>query len=328
MTRAMIALIILLVAACSYASMNMESGTGINVSNQDELWNTSIPYAVARQGLRAVAGDEYVVAFQDMGDYVFGLSNAPRLLKVQAPDRSVLGSWPLTRWEGELTPEINQIYFLGDIPERYGGEYWFNYSQGDPRNSLGCLNTDPLQYGDLDGDGSSELVLTLGEEALQRDFIVFSPQLGEIVFSMRFALQDYLEVPQQHRKEGGHQYKSLNNMMIGLPGQRIYAKAYIGHFSSPEARDILVWRKRYETQLVGSEQEGFSLGGQTFNHYLQIDGRYVLQDTPEPTIRSWLTANNLTWRSGFPSQSECPGEEGQLIPEMHDPLLNDPDVLQ
>jgi hypothetical protein len=308
--------------------MEMESGTAINASNKYDVWNTSIPYAIAYQGLRTVADNEYIVAFQDRGDYVFGLSNTSRLLKVNSSDRVLLGSWPLRRWEGELTPEINQIYFLGDIPERYGGENWFNYSQGDPRNSVGCLNAHPLQYGDLDSDGSPELVLMLGEEELQRDFIVFSPQLGEVVFSMRYALQDYIRTPQRQRKEGVHQYQSLNNMIIGLPGQRIYAKAYIGHFSSPEARDILVWRKRYETQLVGAEQEGFFLSGQMFNHYVRVDGRYVLQDSAEATIRSWLSNNNLTWQKGFPSKSECPGEEGQLIPEMHDPLLNDPDVLQ
>ena len=34
------------------------------------------------------------------------------------------------------------------------------------------------------------------------------------------------------------------------------------------------------------------------------------------------------WQKGYPTLSEYPGEEGQPIPEMHDPLLNDPEVLQ
>ena len=45
-------------------------------------------------------------------------------------------------------------------------------------------------------------------------------------------------------------------------------------------------------------------------------------------IQSWLLAKNLTWQKGFLSKSECAGQEGQLIPEIHDPLLNDPDVLR
>jgi hypothetical protein len=44
-------------------------------------------------------------------------------------------------------------------------------------------------------------------------------------------------------------------------------------------------------------------------------------------VKGWLTAKQLTWKKGYPSKSECAGQEGQFIPEMHDVLLNDPDVL-
>ena len=64
-------------------------------------------------------------------------------------------------------------------------------------------------------------------------------------------------------------------------------------------------------------------------HYKKVNNEYQLQtDTAPETIQGWLTDKNLTWQKGFPSKSECAGQEGQLIPEMHDPLLNDPDVLK
>ena len=103
---------------------------------------------------------------------------------------------------------------------------------------------------------------------------------------------------------------------------------YIDDFNGDEREDIIVWRKRYVSNNIENPVIGFHLDKQVFNHYGLVDGQYILQDTPEATIRSWLATNNLTWQSGFPSHSECPGQEGQLIPEMHDPLLNDPDVLQ
>ncbi|TCS40645.1 hypothetical protein [Reinekea marinisedimentorum] len=86
------------------------------------------------------------------------------------------------------------------------------------------------------------------------------------------------------------------------------------------------------------DAEGFSLIGQSFVHYERdleaqwtstvVTGQYLPQETDEATIQSWLSDKALTWSKSYPSVSECEGEEGELIPEMHDPLLNDPDVLQ
>jgi hypothetical protein len=45
-------------------------------------------------------------------------------------------------------------------------------------------------------------------------------------------------------------------------------------------------------------------------------------------VERLLTLYNLTWSKGYPSKSECAVEEEQLIPETHDTLLNDPEVLQ
>jgi hypothetical protein len=57
-------------------------------------------------------------------------------------------------------------------------------------------------------------------------------------------------------------------------------------------------------------------------------GEYQKQPTDSATVKNWLTTRHLTWQKGYPSRSECPGQEGQLIPEMHDPLLNDAEVMQ
>jgi hypothetical protein len=91
-----------------------------------------------------------------------------------------------------------------------------------------------------------------------------------------------------------------------------------------------VWRKLYLSKLLSEPVAGFDKVSDTYYHYeRKVTGEYELKtDTAPETIQGWLTAKNQTWQSGFPSKSECAGQEGQLIPEMHDPLLNDPDVLK
>jgi hypothetical protein len=91
-----------------------------------------------------------------------------------------------------------------------------------------------------------------------------------------------------------------------------------------------VWRKLYLSKLLSEPVAGFDKVSDTYYHYeRKVTGEYELKtDTAPETIQGWLTSKNLTWQSGFPSKSECAGQEGQLIPEMHDPLLNDPDVLK
>lgn len=80
--------------------------------------------------------------------------------------------------------------------------------------------------------------------------------------------------------------------------------------------------------MKSNPKAGFSQEAELLVHYQLIDEGYQPVTTSSELIKKWLTDNNLTWQKGFPSKSECKGQEGQLIPDMHDPLLNDPDVLK
>lgn len=84
----------------------------------------------------------------------------------------------------------------------------------------------------------------------------------------------------------------------------------------------------YRSNLIKEPVAGFTKLSDVYVHYKLTDGEYKKQTTEQRVIKGWLDAKNLTWQKGYPSKSECPGKEGQLIPEMHDPLLNDPDVLK
>lgn len=109
---------------------------------------------------------------------------------------------------------------------------------------------------------------------------------------------------------------------------RGYAKLYIGSYSAENAKDILIWRKVYKSNLLKDPIAGFTRLSDTYIHYKLINGEYKKQPTEQAVIKEWFTDKNLTWQKGYPSKSECPGKEGELIPEMHDPLSNDPDVLK
>ncbi|WLD58842.1 hypothetical protein NFC81_03360 [Salinispirillum sp. LH 10-3-1] len=106
-------------------------------------------------------------------------------------------------------------------------------------------------------------------------------------------------------------------------------KMYMGDFDENGLPDILMWGKVYHSRMSDDPIKGFELVGQNWLHYSKTPaGVYDIQDTDAETIRDWLSVKNLTWSQGYPRYSECEGEEGQLVPEWHDPLLNDPDVLQ
>lgn len=81
---------------------------------------------------------------------------------------------------------------------------------------------------------------------------------------------------------------------------------------------------------MADQVPGFTLLRNKYQHYAWStdQNEYLPQETEESQIQAWLSKNNHTWQTGFPSQSECAGQKGKLIPEMHDPLLNDPDVLR
>jgi hypothetical protein len=212
-------------------------------------------------------------------------------------------------------------------------------------DSLGCLSNTPLRYGDINADAKQELVLFL-----QNDLVVFSVGNKKIFFSTNLHNADELKpervedwfldeatVNPQHVAQSG-----TNNLIkAALPATRSFAKIYMDDFNTDGKKDIIVWRKLYESNLKTNSVLGFTKVGDLLVHYSLIDGEYQLQtnkpavdgefetdDAQQNQLKGWLTSKNQTWQSGFPSKSECAGQEGQLIPEMHDPLLNDSDVLK
>lgn len=246
--------------------------------------------------------------------------------------------WWLGRWGDQefLEPEITQRIINYD--QNIAGLYKFQLSYGEQEmaGEVGCLEAHPLRYGDVDGDGRNELVLFLKDT-----LVFFSPDIGKVTFATLYNYSDYVpwqtlqndtsmhlgspnnETPQYASKAA---YQQDNN---GIDALRSYGKLYIQDFDGDKVADIVVWRKLYRSKLQGDTTPGFDKFRDTFLFYKKINGTYALQsDTAPEAIQNWLASANLTWSKGFPSISECPGEEGKLIPEMHDPLLNDPDVMQ
>ena len=240
--------------------------------------------------------------------------------------------WPLTRWAHEyLEPKVESSYVGGYFSNPYSRDY---IDESDRLTHLmGCMQRTPLRYGDVTGDGQSELVALLADP-VSTDILLFSPSLERIIFSAKLNLTDAIpraEVIEDHRvQQSDYQFVSWRNFQSGTvtPALRAYAKLYVGDFDESGQPDMVVWSKQYDIRHTDDAVEGFILSQSTWLHYTLIDGEYQPVETDEATIQGWLSAQNLTWSQGYPRYSECEGEEGQLIPEMHDPLLNDPDVLQ
>lgn len=269
---------------------------------------------------------------------------------VDINNNHLLGHWP-------LTPYTESIIMAGETPAAaakiaaaLGDEYTPNPNplsqQTDPvilyslyfktyNTAYGCLQTSPLRYGDIEGDGKKELVLLLGN-----NFIIFSTTLNKVIFSAIFQQSDELTEEDkesydvEHDAETSPQYIAFSGMdhLLGYyhlyPAWRSFAKLFTSDFNNDGKFDIVVWRKLYQSRLNSDPVLGFSKTGDLYVHYSLINGEYKLQTTEQADIQTWLTTNNLTWQKGYPSQSECAGQENQLIPEMHDPLLNDADVLK
>lgn len=242
-----------------------------------------------------------------------------------------VNGWPLTRWTHEyIEPELAARYEDNDID-------YFQQPLFVPRGSLACLVDSPLRYGDINENGQNELVLFLSNA-----LIVFSPAQNGVIFMSGLDVTDWVSATitaaRYEDEYGEYQAKDTDPQYVSstydgyrkprLPGYRGYAKLYLGDFDDNGQHDILVWRKLYESNLLNDPIPGFTKISDTWLHYSLVDGEYQPVETDEATIQGWLSANDLTWSQGYPRYSECEGEEGQLIPEMHDPLLNDPDVLQ
>ncbi|MCP3675168.1 MAG: hypothetical protein GY829_11955, partial [Gammaproteobacteria bacterium] len=208
-------------------------------------------------------------------------------------------------------------------------------------SGVGCMGDSPMRYGDLEEDGSKEIVIILNGL-----FMVFSPQYERIVFAEYLDESDWMTTEDMnqfftHKPVTSVQYASrflAENDVIDA-GIRAYAKLYVGDFDSDGHQDIIAWRKAYRSNTGSNQVAGFTKVREVYQHYERnlveqtaspagLTGGYLPQETEESVIKQWLANGSLTWSKGYPSQSECAGQESQLIPEMHDAQLNDPDVLQ
>jgi hypothetical protein len=282
-----------------------------------QMWNSDGGPFVADGLVQSNTENQYYWLFRSSSVSIYDTSSSRNL-----------SAWPLTRWPYEPIESA--------VLERYEQvRRDFSTLHPSPTHPLGCLNSTPLRYGDIDEDGVNELVVFIGNQLL-----VFSPSAQKTVFGMNMRVDDWMteEETQSHFEyyppagidEITPYYQSAANMDYAseLPGYRGYGKLYSSDFDKNGSPDILVWRKLYLSRMLNADK-GFDKISDTFYHYeTSATGEYVLKDTAPEAIQNWLDESNLTWQSGYPSNSECAGEEGQLIPEMHDPLLNDPDVLK
>jgi hypothetical protein len=299
-------------------SMELDEGFSRNAENGILFKTINQKYGTRPGYLYGYSEDKYYSLSKNgsaIGDYELNSSI------------NTIKGWPITPWASEpIEPEVLERY------EHVRRD--FSTLHLSPSHPLGCLKSTPLRYGDIDGDGVNELVIFIGNQLL-----VFSPSAQKTVFGMNMRVDDWMteEETQSHFEyyppagidEITPYYQSAANMDYAseLPGYRGYGKLYSSDFDKNGSPDILVWRKLYLSRMLNVDK-GFDKISDTYYHYEKsATGEYVLKDTAPKTIQSWLAEKNLTWQSGYPSQSECEGEEGQLIPEMHDPLLNDPDVL-
>jgi len=300
---------------------------GMNFTDEQRLALPVISKAIKAAGLGNKLGMS--VSFLNMAETNdwYRLYEGPFIVGVDVSQSKLLGNWPIKYWPSEaIETEVLQRY------DRVRVSY--DNLMMKPTYPLGCLNDTPLRYGDLEGDGIKELVVVVGNRLL-----VFSPAAEKIVFSLNMRVDDWMieEDTQAHLEyyPPGLEKRFIPYFQSGanpdyateLPGYRGYGKMYVGDYDNNGRTDILVWRKLYmSTTLISAK--GFTNVRDSFYHFEKSDdGEYQQQITPDVLIEGWMRAENLTWSQGFPSKSECAGEEGQLIPEMHDPLLNDPDVL-
>jgi hypothetical protein len=283
-------------------------------------------------------------AGSDTSGQWFELSSDLELYGVNVPNKQFLGNWPLTtKKQHILNNEQPTSSPSKPEPTNEGmlatAQMWLEEGH---ENSSGCLSKNPLRYGTVNGD---ELLFVFFDPSV----VVFSPKRGKVDINLLFAQDDVMPDAeyQDYTNRGtfkfssgpAPQYAALSSIAdnregrIGkdwlYPAQRSYGKVYIDDFNNDQVNDIVMWRKLYFSKLKTDAVNGYELDAEMFAHYAIVDGEYQLQtDTAPETIQGWLTSKNQTWQSGFPSKSECAGQEGQLIPEMHDPLLNDPDVLK
>lgn len=280
------------------------------------------------------------------GDVWYELEDSLNIYSVNVASSQYLGGWSVTdygesvkmkgegvHWNVRATLAANAEGGYNEItdPEAQQVDGQPNYTIDSSDPSLGCYNQKPLRYVDVDGDLQQELVLFLDD-----NFVLFSTTLKKPIFSVSLYGSDELSADIaatifENREDNIFQYMAYSSTGVMINGPvaatRSFAKLFFSDVNDDNEFDIVVWRKLYESRLKSDVVLGFYKVADLYVHYTLVGGEYKLQSTDQETIKDWLTAKQFTWNTGFPSESECAGQEGQLIPEMHDLLLNDSDIL-
>jgi len=312
---------------------------GFTIGQKNKIWD--MEDVAAEKNITSIDSIIAYITLED-NETDFVLERDLLLAQINTTNKTISGPWALTRWPHlHYSPEKLSVYHEiaanSDYP--YGKPQYSPYAK-----VIGCLHKQPLRYGSLYTSEPNEIVLFLN-----RQLIVFSPQYQRIVFAEIFDNSDWLSAATTTKivtENGKNEMAQFGSSLIAdnahnaiQPGMRTYSKLYIGDFNNNQLTDIIVWRKTYTTHLRDNPVAGFSLKRNDFQHYERnltvqatlpegVTGEYLPQTTDETTVKGWLASNTLTWQKGYPSLSECAGQEGQLIPEMHDSFLNDPEMLQ
>lgn len=292
-------------------------------------------------------------------DFYLTLSSNGKIAGYYNLADKTIGGWEvnaypdLTIMSGEIPQSANILHDEG----AYNSPYWkvtdpslpqtgkdvvHREKHTKPTTTHGCLDLNPLRYGDIDGDGQKELIVTR-----DGDLIISSPSKKAVIFAANWFMNDdivinndrgtvlpgWTEQERAAQPKDAPQYGAYSNTLKYMEGKnypawRSFAKLYFGDFDADKVPDIVMWRKLYESNLMGNPQKGFSKKAELWVHYKLVNGEYKKQSTDAAIVKAWLAAKSLTWQKGYPSKSECKEQENQLIPEMHDPQLNDPDILK
>jgi hypothetical protein len=130
----------------------------------------------------------------------WGMSRDGRgIAKYNMVESGEVDGWGLTRWPTEYKDKaISDLYEHRYIYSERSHELYDQYYSANPTTSgsskaEGCLGEQPLRYGDIDDNGTKEIVLYLSDFNNKSDWIIFSPEKEKIIFSMRWQVRDYYD---------------------------------------------------------------------------------------------------------------------------------------
>ncbi|WP_082378974.1 hypothetical protein, partial [Marinagarivorans algicola] len=239
------------------------------------------------------------------GDAWYRLYDNMQLFSVNPASHSLIGAWYLETapictesdvdchepwWYGRWgDQEVLEIEFIERV---YNHDISLRFDMPQKNKlaeCLGCLTQTPMRYGDMTGDGAPEIVLFLGDS-----MVIFSTKLHKVIFSTLLDLDDAM--PWQDQIDAGLildpndkaspqygskvLYENVNSTSIGYRG---YAKIYLDDFNNDTRRDIVMWRKFYQSRLKNDATPGFEKVRDTWVHYSLDGGEYKLQATDSAT---------------------------------------------